>query len=231
MKLHTINDFLFNGGGQLPANVDARAVAIHPSSVVDLVDVDGFRLGPGGIAPASPQMNVRAVRNSSGGFSKTGETLVLALYEPCDPLVPLGSRVPVFSRIVGQASALPDMVSTPVIAMRLPFHGRQHATFTFERSDTTVDLSIYVVGFRAGIAGDPTNGATQQRTAANVETWWNGGGAAPTDVNGQTCSRTIHVGGDESEECFDWIIIYARGAAGSGTYTITAEAWGERMSV
>lgn len=239
MQLYRIDGFLASGGGQLPANVDVRGVAIHPSSEVDLVDINGFRLAPCGIVPCAPGATIKSVRNGVGGFAPIGESLVLALYEKCDPLVPLGMRTPVFSKIVGDATLLPGAAVTPaLIAVRLPFHGRQHATITFQRSDTANDLSVQALGVRYGIVGDPTAvggnaGAASQRTASSEEFWWNGAVAAPVDLLGQTCARTVHVGGDESEECFDALFVLVRGAAGAAgtTYTITVEAWGERSQV
>lgn len=227
MKIASFDKFLLKQTAQLP-NGEWRAVGIHASSEVDLVTVGGSVLSIGSLLPAKGSAPISAVRRSAGSFAPVGERLVLQLYEPCDELVPPAVRAPVCMKaeIDATGGGLPALAASPAIAIRLPFQGRQHATISFMRSDSALDMQCVVIGRRRPFY-DNTGG--DLLTQATPETWWNGGAAAPTDAFGNVCARTFHIGGVDNEECFDDLLICVRGAAGVDIVTVLAEAYGERI--
>lgn len=225
MKLLPINNFLTIGQGQIPSGF--RGAAIHPSSEVDLVDIGSARLGVGGVVPLTGGSTVKAVRALASNPSTVGESLVLALFESCDVMVPQGPRVPVSKSVVLDAQTMGAIGANATFALRLPFQGRQQAAISFRRSDATKDLSLFVLGARAGFRGQAGPVLT---SASDTETWWDGV-AAPTSPQGFAVARTIYVGGQgDNVEAFDELIVYVFGpaAAGAETVTVVAEAWGER---
>jgi hypothetical protein len=234
MQLHSINNFLKAGTGALP-NGKWKAVAIHPSSEVDLLVVNGYTLSIGAIVPLTSGgsgAQLLAVRSSStttslpaGGptpLPPYGDKLVVQLYEECDALIPPGPRVPTLHHATMSDTILPVSPADPELALVVPMQGRSRCTLSFARSDSTVDLEVFILGIRLGAPGSGLALPTE-----TSETWWNGGGAAPTDAFGNVEARTINV----ENECFDLIAISFRGAAGAGSSYVIVEVFGEHSNL
>lgn len=236
MKIVTEPKFLTTGSKQLTGRY--RALAIHPSSEVDLVDIDGVRLGVGGIVPFPLSgANVLSVRNApneivaaSGDHLDVGQKLVLQLYEDCDELVPPAPRHATFRSGIIAASALGAVVAAANLIVRLPFQGRAQAAIRFKRLTSPQDLSLVVLGVSYGTRSDAGTGANYVELP--VETWWNGGGAAPTVTTGplalQLQAAVVNLGGMGDEaEALDELQCWVYGPAGLGRAECTAVAFGE----
>jgi hypothetical protein len=235
MKLLTVDRFLTIGAGTLPGGF--RAVAIHPSSEVDLVDLGGgVQLTVGSVVPVPGQAQAIApvryfLSNGvgqhaplDGDNTTVGEKLVLALYEGCDPLVPLGPRVPVFRSWRVKLADLPALAADAKMVFRVPMHGRSRCVISISRSDP-LDLGLIVLGRRAGTREsrkNPPLTGFEVVAAAAVETWFDGGGAPPSAV-GVTLDRQYNV----ENERFDELNVYVYGALGTDDNPISAEGFGE----
>lgn len=239
MKLFSADQFLTKRSAQLPQG-EWRGVAIHPASEVDLVDIGGHRLGVGGVMPIAPGggQSLAAVRfalaesglysGAQDGLNYPGERLVLALYEACDPLVPMGPRVPAVRYQTTTGIAIPPAVGAAVAFFRLPFQGRAAAAITMYREDITKDMTVVVVGVRAYAVGKYIN------VQATPETWWNGGASGPTDIYGGACGRTVYVGGQgDSAEVFDELLVCVYGDQNvldpTELVAVHGESYGERQ--
>jgi len=207
VKLLHIPKFLTDGKGTIPKGY--RAVGIHPSSEVCLLDVNGFTLGVGGLVPLHESVQVKALHNpiiddqifgtgnnnllpADGVSSELGDQLVLQLYEACDPLVPPGPRVPYYKDVRIAAADIGVTAELAKLAMRVPFHGRAACAVAFKRITIAADLNVIVVGRSYGrrnpnsklvaLGSDFTDqGGVWHEMAA--ETWWNGGGAAAAQAS------------------------------------------------
>jgi hypothetical protein len=233
MKLYPADRFYDDKGTQLPPG-NWRGVAIHPTSEVDMVRIGANVLTVGSVVPFGP--NADMVRNApaewdpgSGDQLLAGQRLVLALYESCDSLVPLGARAPTHRRKVIATASLGAAVGGANLALRLPFSGRKRARITFSRSTNAQDLSLVIIGanwgrLENGLLGVAGKGLLTQKTP---ETWWNGGGAAPTitvtAAAGELASAVVLV----ENESFDELVCYVFGPAGGGDAHVEAEADGE----
>lgn len=242
MKLQQFDEFLTNGQALIDGGY--TAIAIHPSSEVDLVDVGGYRLGVGAIVPVSKSSpsKLQAVRVAPDELTgegdpllarDVGQKLVVQLYEPCDQLIPPGPRLPVFRQRSFPAAGLGGNTGDASLVLRVPMQGRSQMTLTFRRDTDVEDLTVVPVGI---LYGDRTQGIQQgtRFVPDAAVTWWDGGGAAPTvgvsaTYAAELASRVVHYGGGgDSREAFDEIAIFAYGGVGGDVY-IAAEAFGERL--
>jgi hypothetical protein len=261
MKLFTASDFLAARTGAFPKAIPLpdgnwKAVAIHPSSEVDLVDIGAIaRLGVGGLVPisGSNQPGVMPVRRpcadqndgiTSNGSPRDGNTrapggkLVLQLYEACDALENPGPRNPIARAVVFNDGLLTATADGAPLCFRLPFQGRQMVRFSCFRGDSTRDLNLVVVGVNYGLWEHPQLMTSDFVTVATTQTWWNGGGAAPTvtplatSFGAGTAARTFYYGGQgDNVEAFDELAVFAFGAFGGGgtsAVSVSGEVWGER---
>jgi hypothetical protein len=245
MKLHTIDNFLTDRSQAAPKG-NWRGVAIHPSSEVDLVDVGGYRLTVGGVVPwPTGGADIQPVRHSPGGYANpnietaqhlsldglhvVGEKLVLAFYEECDALVPLGSRAPVFRTLITGDGNVPELLEDAQCMMRIPMQGRSRAVISFAR-DEALDLTVIVVGRRIPVreAGYENGSYGSTLVAAASETWFDGGASPPELPDGNYAMRQINI----ENECYDELDVYVHGeAGGSGSTTLSAEAFGEAVNL
>jgi hypothetical protein len=203
MKKFQADSFLTKGSVPLPGG-KWRGVAIHPSSEVDMAVVDGMMLTVGGVVPLAPNTTVRAeaVRyglptygiidaarhRAADGRHVVGERLVLALYEDCDALVPLGARASSFCAwrvsedelgTENSAEYLPFAEASAQLIFRVPMQGRTRCALAFSR-DETLDMTIHVYGRRAGsrqhrTASPDTNFGMLAASSEGVVTWFDGG--------------------------------------------------------
>lgn len=251
MQLVTVDQFLTNVTHAVPKGF--VAYGIHPSSEVDVLEVEGRRLGVGGILPVSADAahTVTAIRRPTGplafnglgarvsrdGLQYPGEKLVLQCYEKCDALVPPPAcRVPAFREVIIADEDLDVLPAAAVVLFRLPMQGRNHARIAFQRDDDTVDVSITVVGAIHGVrAGSVVADAVaiSHYDEDGTYTLWNGAMAMPVlTVAGVGDSRVLHFGGDGDDAlAIDELIVLGHsGGAGSGSFYITGEADGERAA-
>jgi len=237
MKLHQDDAFLTKGSSTLPPG-NWRAAAIHPSSDVDLCIIGGYTLGVGSIVPleGSGGHNVLAVRGFSNELLQVLATnvtpnlrIVLALYEECDPLVPLGVRSTYVDSITFPSGSIPTAVGfiTSGCAFRVPFTGRRHFTCWARRDTTAADLNLvfrckrYLS--RLQISKDADQFAHYDEFQ---DSWWHGPAAPLSMVDAATVlSRTFHLGAS-SEESWDEIEVFVWGAAG-GNAQLGVQASGE----
>jgi hypothetical protein len=215
MKLLTLPAFLSRETDDIPVDFEGVvACGIHSSSEVDLVKVDGQTLAVGSVSPCRPGSKLEAVRNDVV-FSRSGDSLTLILFEKCDQIVTPGPRAPVFDSTTGDANDLPLLEANADIVLRLPFQGRASCAISFERSDTTKEMSLKVYGRRVGTREKPIQNASGYHLAASsVETTTNG-------------SATVNV--DEFED-FDELLLLVFGDAATDpneTYTVSARVYGE----
>lgn len=252
MKLYYPDRILDRGSEQLPAGF--VGVAIHPSSDVDVVDVDGARLAPRSVVPIDPttRATVKAVRrridvNAFPGAPGVGDSLeitpdytpqklVLQLYEKCDQLIPPGPRTPYYRDILIPSADLSAVALTANLALVIPFWGRSTLQLSVKRTDTTQDLSFFIVGRKHGNRDSASPKPIFSALASfgdedgvldesGVFTW-----GMPTFTLDPTLPRwrTVYFGGlGDAGECFDYLLVFCYGAAGGGDALLVAEAYGE----
>lgn len=238
MLVHPLEKFLTLGGASAPSS-GFVAVGIHPSSEVDLVDVNGQILGVGALVALNKSQTaaLKAVRRAPGQLSSAGDDadvgqkLVLQYFEACDPLVAPGHRDPTSRAAVVKAADLGVVAGGANCAIRLPFQGRRMARISFKRIASSADVSLVVVGASYGDRRvDLYSPMYVEKTA---ETWWNGGGSAPVLATGPLAAvveaRQVYVGGfGDAAEHFDELQIYVYGAADAGNDVhVAATAYGE----
>lgn len=240
MLIYPVERFLSRITAPVPSGY--VAVGIHPSSEVDLVDVNGMILGVGAIVPLNKQQaaKVTAVRRAplqveaDGDHYDVGQRLVLQFYSDCDAQTPPGPRLPVSRAGFISAASLGAVVGAANLVFRLPMHGRRMACIRFLRNTAVADLSLVVVGASYGRRGDAL-GERGMFVEKTTETWWNGGGVAPqvavgANLAGQLEVRQVYVGGfGDDAEGFDELLLYVFGAGGGGRAEVDATACGEAL--
>lgn len=234
MKLHTFDDFLTHGTAPAPKG-DWRGVAIHPSSEVDLVDVGGYRLTVGSVVPWNAELAAvrralgaftyldSAIHKSLDGLNVVGEKLVLAFFEQCDSLVPLGARAPTFRNLVTSDDNIPVALADSQLMLRVPMQGRSRAVVSFTR-DEDLELTVTIVGRRMS----PRSHGLEVSTfhAHDAETWRDGG-VPPTLTDGNFAWKQLNI----ENERYDELLVYAYGAAGgTGSTSFSAESFGEGVN-
>jgi hypothetical protein len=246
MKVFAVDNFLVKGSAGLPSGA-FRAIAIHPSSEVDLIKVNGRLLGPGTLLPMTPgeTPSIESVRFAPTVYegasditdrSQAGQLAVVQLYEACDSLDPPGPRVPSLRYGKVLAANLGAVIGAANIIARVPFSGRRMARISFMRTANPVDLSLVIMGVVWGTKVDGGIGPGLEGHVVQqiTQTWWNGAGAAPTitagGVAGLGQARIIYVGGGaDAEEGFDELVLFVFGGAGAGDAVVFAESYGERV--
>lgn len=253
MKLfypHRILD-VTRSGDQLPRGF--IGVGIHPSSLVDQVDIDNVRLGPKSIVPLNPTQtaNVQRVRwpivddatigtpgagDAPGdGDALFGQKLVLQCYEPCDALVPPGPRTPYYRDISIAAASLGTTGAAANIALTIPFWGRTTMCLSVMRTSLAQDLSFFVVGRKHGNRSESRIVTALPSFADQDGVWTESGVFAwgiPTNTLDPTVPRwrTVYFGGlGDAAECYDYLQVYCYGPAGGGDVLAVAEAYGEAV--
>jgi hypothetical protein len=243
MKVHHFSAFNLKGGASLPAGY--KAVGIHPSSEVDLVQVDNDKLTVMGLVPTNPANTVkltalRSYRDTGLDVAEkdqVGGYLAVVCYEECDDLENPGPRRPfTFGVRLDLAAFGATTINAATLVQRVPFMGRQQLALYLKRSTTGADLNVVVRGVRYFDrdqlvkiinAGD---GPTVPYVDELQDSWWGGAAAAPVSaIDGTTVlGRTIYIGGGgDLQECYDEFEIWAYGAAGGFAY-IAGEALGDR---
>lgn len=221
VELHAIDDFGFKGGGDVPT---CAAVAIAPSSEVDLCEVGGHVLAPGFMVPYAA--TVRAIRGYRQDVAeRIGGALHLLCFSECHPHVTLPGRAPRVYRFAVPQSGYGIGEADAGLLVRVPFSGRRQAAIVVRRlltADLTADLTIVVRGLvyrtRAEIVFDSTV-TPYVEVAAEVTVFDGSGSGWPQSNLGGTprpLGTIVHVGGAAAPEYFDELEVWAYGVAFGG---------------
>jgi len=107
--------------------------------------------------------------------------------------------------------------------MRVPMQGRTRAVIGFSR-DESQDMSIQILGRRAGTRAQLIEFTTVVASSEGVVTWFTDG-APPAGYAGNPAAKQVNV----ENETYDELLIYAWGdAGGTGGVYFMAEAFGEQ---
>lgn len=240
---------LFCGDNTSPRDVvggdEYVAFTIHPESTVDAVYIGDELLGVGGIVapPKGAGRKIRPFRYPVSGNIGPNQTevasIVLQGWRCDEKIVPATKRAPYQTSVAltvgagggGETGRVIALGGGYQLAMRVPFQGRRHASFTTALKGATAgvsQVSLVPVGIRYM---DPAfsnltlfGGYIEEATATTFTSATNVADTA------EKAALTLHVGGFDSEEHYDEVLFYVKllSAAWNGQIFISAEANGER---
>lgn len=241
MRLVPFDDFGFRQAVTIPQGGARRAIAagIAPSSDVDLCEIGGHTLAPGGLVPCQDGTSVRALRGYRTGSTtslgagppRISSTLVLVIYEEGDVLVPPGPRAP--RLLAARLGSIGATAPAATNVFRLNFMGRAQAAVYASRVDTdTTDATLIIRGVRYLTPTERANDATpdQGYITEITKTLWEGAAAQPTSVITATdkLKGAVYIGGQgDLQESFDELEVWIYGTATPGV-NLQAEVFGER---
>lgn len=245
--------------GQIPAAGSGRrwkAFSIHPESLIDRCYVGGELLVVGSLAYVDSS-DGPAVAPARGyptgphddlvpgfGDAEPNSPLILTGFTDCDEIqAPARSRAPWSDGVVlnvgtgtGGTGTLQTVYGDgPVLT--IPFMGRRAATiFIHADANATAGTSQVTLVVRGRRYFSPANCARLKDTegphidenTALVYTYAQGGALA----DGENIAATYHIGGFDSEECFDELEVWAKKSSvdvWNGLCFIDGEAHGERL--
>jgi len=215
MRIHSIGDFARGWEQPLPP---CAAVAIAPSSDVDLCSIGGHVLAPGAVVPYAPTViPVRGYRTDDDPIA-TG--LVLVLYDECDAWLPPGPRT---ARVYQGSGGGPD----PQRVLRVPFSGRKQAAISIQRASALEEPAIVQTvrgvrywsreAIRGGLVLPPV--CTEVASSVVFEA---------STLDAADLGAMVYVGGGgDSQESFDELELWYHDAGSSGL-VVQAEVSGER---
>lgn len=197
-----------------------KYASIAPRSTVDVVVINGAWLGPGTIVPLYGRET--AAKGWRAMPDNHVPELCLQLWRDCDHPVP-GPRTPFTTQASFAYASGAD--STWTKRAVLPMAGRRHARISISAygDSTAASWDYALVGYMYGTREYAkthrvgSNGSTLLVPSGNI-------------VTGTDEAYVVYVGGWDSEEAFDELVVYTRKPLTGDVVdaSILAECWGDR---